>query len=136
MYMLGIVKVVQQGSADAGCPATGDLAKKKIYPALFALYVEGHLPEDFCIFGYARSKMSDAEFRTYIAGSLSCRLSDKDSCGGKFDAFLERCFYQPGQYAEEADFRALSDRMAELEQVCFLNDYSRMPGIGLLQTPS
>ena len=44
----------------------GDLAKKKIYPALFALYVEGHLPDDFSVFGYARSKMSDEEFRKYI----------------------------------------------------------------------
>ena len=44
----------------------GDLAKKKIYPALFALYVEGHLPDDFSVFGYARSKMSDDEFRKYI----------------------------------------------------------------------
>ena len=102
----------------------GDLAKKKIYPALFALYVEGHLPEDFAIFGYARSKMSDEEFRSYIASSLSCRLSDKDSCGGKFDTFLERCFYQPGQYASEDDFRALSDRMSELEKVPVSNTVS------------
>ena len=36
--------------------ASGDLAKKKIYPALFALYYEGHIKEDFVIFGYARSR--------------------------------------------------------------------------------
>ena len=49
----------------------GDLAKKKIYPALFALYVEGHLPGDFSVFGYARSKMSDEEFRKYIRCSCA-----------------------------------------------------------------
>jgi hypothetical protein len=33
--------------------ASGDLAKKKIFPALFALYYEGCLPKHFSIFGYA-----------------------------------------------------------------------------------
>ncbi|CAL8463105.1 g2639 [Coccomyxa elongata] len=96
--------------------ASGDLAKKKIYPALFALYVEGHLPEYFSIFGYARSKMSDEEFREYIGGSLTCRLSDGENCGDKFDKFLERCFYQPGQYASEDDFKTLSGRLTEVEK--------------------
>ncbi len=46
--------------------AAGDLAKKKIYPALFALYYENMLPKNFSIFGFARSKMDDAKFRDYI----------------------------------------------------------------------
>ena len=53
--------------------ASGDLARKKIYPALFALYVEGMLPEYFTIYGYARSKMSNEEFREYIGMNLTCR---------------------------------------------------------------
>lgn len=51
------------------------------------------------------------------SSSLSCRLSDKDSCGGKFELFLERCFYQPGQYASEEDFGALSERLSQVEKV-------------------
>jgi glucose-6-phosphate 1-dehydrogenase len=85
--------------------------------------VEGHLPEYFSIFGYARSKMSDEEFREYIGGSLTCRLSDDDgeNCGDKFDKFLERCFYQPGQYASEDDFEALAERLGEVETVSMLS---------------
>ena len=97
------------------CPA-GDLARKKIYPSLFALYYEGHLPEHFHIYGYARSKMSDTEFREYISGSLTCRLSAKEECGGKMDLFLQRCLYHAGQYAEKSDFAALSERMAGTEK--------------------
>lgn len=96
--------------------ASGDLAKKKIYPALFALYVEGHMPEHFSIWGFARSKMSQEEFREYIGTSLSCRLSDKGNCENKFEAFLERCFYHPGQYSNRDDFKNLSDKMAEQEK--------------------
>lgn len=97
--------------------ASGDLAKKKIYPALFALYVEGHLPEYFTIWGFARSKMTNEEFREYIGQSLSCRLTDKGSCEGKFESFLERCYYHPGQYNNRDDFAALSEAMTEPEQV-------------------
>ena len=56
--------------------ASGDLAKKKILPSLFALYYENMLPKNFAVYGYARSKMTDDEFRELIAGSLTCRLSD------------------------------------------------------------
>ena len=97
-------------------PHAGDLARKKIYPALFALYVEDMLPENFSVYGYARSKMSDEEFRDYIGGSLTCRVTDEDSCGDKYDTFLERCYYQPGQYSDESDFKALSDRMTGTEK--------------------
>ncbi|CAK0785009.1 glucose-6-phosphate 1-dehydrogenase [Coccomyxa viridis] len=96
--------------------ASGDLARKKIYPALFALYVEDMLPENFSVYGYARSKMSDEEFRDYIGGSLTCRVTDEDSCGDKYDTFLERCYYQPGQYSDESDFKALSERMTGTEK--------------------
>jgi glucose-6-phosphate 1-dehydrogenase len=95
--------------------ASGDLAKKKIFPALFALYYEKMLPQNFRIYGYARSKMCDDAFRDLIAGSLTCRLNDASDCGKKMDEFLARCFYQPGQYASEDDFKALDARLAESE---------------------
>ncbi|MBA0586348.1 hypothetical protein Gorai_017091 [Gossypium raimondii] len=53
--------------------ASGDLAKKKIFPALFALYYEDCLPKHFTIYGYARSKMTDAELRN-MGGRVSNRL--------------------------------------------------------------
>ncbi len=43
--------------------ASGDLAKKKTYPALFALFSNDFLPPNVRIYGYARSEMNDAKFR-------------------------------------------------------------------------
>lgn len=88
--------------------ASGDLAKKKIFPALFALYYEGCLPEvyketsfrsddslyclnvvsadhlifllslqHFTIYGYARSKMTDAELRDMVSKTLTCRIDKR-----------------------------------------------------------
>jgi glucose-6-phosphate 1-dehydrogenase len=57
--------------------ASGDLAKKKIFPALFALYYEDCLPKHFSIFGYARSKMTDAELRDMVSRTLTCRIDKR-----------------------------------------------------------
>jgi glucose-6-phosphate 1-dehydrogenase len=54
--------------------ASGDLAKKKIFPALFALFYQGMLPRHFTVFGYARTSMTNDEFRDSICESLTCRL--------------------------------------------------------------
>jgi glucose-6-phosphate 1-dehydrogenase len=47
--------------------ASGDLAKKKTYPSLFSLYGLGLLPEHFTIYGFARSKLHDDDFRKTIS---------------------------------------------------------------------
>ena len=96
--------------------ASGDLARKKIYPALFALFYDGHLPPTFSVWGYARSSMTDAEFRESISRSLTCRVAAGASCGDAMEAFLGRCFYQPGQYGSTTDFAALDARATEAEK--------------------
>ena len=105
--------------------SAGDLAKKKIFPSLFALYHDGMLPKDFSIYGYARSKMSESEFRQSIEGNLPCRLADGAKCGETMTEFLNNCYYQQGQYASTEDFAALSERMQTIEKVCELCSCSK-----------
>lgn len=95
--------------------ASGDLAKKKIFPALFALFYEDCLPQNFTIFGYARTKMSDEELREMISRTLTCRIDKRENCGDKMEEFLERCFYQSGQYNSEEDFAELDLKLKQKE---------------------
>ncbi|CDP13375.1 unnamed protein product [Coffea canephora] len=95
--------------------ASGDLAKKKIFPALFALYYEGCLPEHFTVFGYARSKMTDAELRTMVSKTLTCRIDKRENCGEKMEEFLNRCFYHCGQYDSQEHFGELDKKLKEQE---------------------
>lgn len=101
--------------------ASGDLAKKKIFPALFALYYEGCLPEHFTIFGYARSKMTDAELRNMVSKTLTCRIDKRENCGEKMEQFLERCFYHSGQYDSQENFAELDKKLKEHETGRFSN---------------
>ncbi|KAI9095372.1 hypothetical protein K1719_026406 [Acacia pycnantha] len=95
--------------------ASGDLAKKKIFPALFALYYEDCLPENFIIFGYARTKMTSEELRNTISKTLTCRIDKRENCEDKMDQFLNRCFYHSGQYNSEDHFAELNCNLKEKE---------------------
>jgi glucose-6-phosphate 1-dehydrogenase len=50
--------------------ATGDLAKRKIYPALYNLFVDGKLPDSFSLIGLGRRDWSDEFFQTSVEQSL------------------------------------------------------------------
>ncbi|CDY65677.1 BnaCnng48180D [Brassica napus] len=95
--------------------ASGDLAKKKIFPALFALFYEGCLPQDFSVFGYARTKLTHEELRVMISRTLTCRIDQRENCVDKMDQFLKRCFYHSGQYNSEDDFAELNTKLKEKE---------------------
>ena len=49
---------------------TGDLAARKILPALYHLFLKGRLPEDARILGVARSDFSDDAFRKHLVEHL------------------------------------------------------------------
>lgn len=94
--------------------ASGDLCKRKLIPALFALYSQDLLPEEFTLFGFARSEMDDAGFRERITEFIECRYVEGDkTCGDKMALFLKRCRYFSGNYDSPSDFRLLE---AELDQ--------------------
>uniref|UniRef100_A0A7S0REG9 Glucose-6-phosphate 1-dehydrogenase n=1 Tax=Pyramimonas obovata TaxID=1411642 RepID=A0A7S0REG9_9CHLO len=97
--------------------ASGDLAKKKIFPALFALYMEDSLPPNFAIYGYARTKMTNDEFRDLIALTLTCRIPTEQAshCSEKMDYFMSRCHYQAGNYDNRDDFVKLDNLMGQYE---------------------
>ncbi|MBL7077025.1 MAG: glucose-6-phosphate dehydrogenase [Kiritimatiellae bacterium] len=96
--------------------ASGDLAKRKIFPALFALYCQGFLPAELTITGFARSEMSHEEFRARITEYLTCRYTpgEKD-CAEKMEAFLDRCHYVSGQYGSTDAFLDLFMHLQQYE---------------------
>ncbi len=96
--------------------ASGDLARRKTYPALFALYCQGYLPEQFHIFGFARSAFSEADFRTRIAENLTCRYSPEGQCDLHIGEFLNRCHYISGSYDSADSFLDLFVAMQRAEK--------------------
>ena len=50
--------------------ATGDLTARKLFPALYNLYLHGAFPESFAIIGAARAESTDDRFRERMNKAL------------------------------------------------------------------
>ena len=101
--------------------ASGDLAQKKLLPALFSLYAQKLLPEDFRIFGFARTPLTDAAFRERTAEHLTCRYTpDAHECAQTMEKFLARCHYSSGDYGDTDAYLDLATALnAELGELNF-----------------
>src|ERR671914_2267222 len=74
--------------------ATGDLAHRKLLPALYNLAHEGALPERFELIGVARREKGDEEFRDKARASI-VKHSRREPDGEVLDGLLEHVQYVP-----------------------------------------
>ncbi|KAI3650266.1 hypothetical protein MP228_004853 [Amoeboaphelidium protococcarum] len=93
--------------------ASGDLAKKKTYPALFKLYKNHYLPQKFLIIGYARSKLDIEDFRTRVTEKIKTSSDEDKALLKKFRSALE---YHHGGYDESKSFKDLQKRIEQFEK--------------------
>jgi glucose-6-phosphate 1-dehydrogenase len=83
--------------------ASGDLAKLKIFPAIYELLEQGRLPTNFWIVGYARTTMTRKEFQNVVSESVQKRFGAQVK-KSIVDTLLSHVHYFPGAYTELADF--------------------------------
>lgn len=67
--------------------ASGDLAKRKIYPALYNLYIEGKMPNSLSVVGLGRRPYTQEDFHNIIKESLES-FSRRDVDESNLDEFL------------------------------------------------
>eukprot|EP01029_Cantina_marsupialis_P023859 TRINITY_DN60145_c0_g1_i1.p1 TRINITY_DN60145_c0_g1~~TRINITY_DN60145_c0_g1_i1.p1 ORF type:complete len:517 (-),score=132.91 TRINITY_DN60145_c0_g1_i1:119-1597(-) len=90
--------------------ASGDLAKKKTFPALYQLHKIGFL-NNANVIGYARRDYSTESFREYMFKILSALDDDTSSV----DSFVEKLYYKSGLYDDSEKFDALDEFCKEIE---------------------
>src|SRR3954466_6944780 len=93
--------------------ASGDLAKRKLMPAIYNLAHEGALPERFNLIGCARSEWSDDEYRE-VAKEAIQKFSRRKPAGTVLDSLLSRVRYVPGTFDDPKLFAKLGE-IAEQE---------------------
>jgi glucose-6-phosphate 1-dehydrogenase len=94
--------------------ATGDLAQKKLIPALFDLYIKGHMPEKYRIVGFSRKSLSDEDYRGFMKESLKARGHDHTS--KEVDVFLGHGFYRKGDIDNMDTYKELSVYLSESDR--------------------
>uniref|UniRef100_A0A667WLS8 Glucose-6-phosphate 1-dehydrogenase n=1 Tax=Myripristis murdjan TaxID=586833 RepID=A0A667WLS8_9TELE len=87
--------------------ASGDLAKKKIYPTLWWLFRDGLLPEQTYFVGFARSNLTVDAIR---AACMPYLKSEAD----RLSTFFSRNSYVSGVYADESSFANLHKELLSL----------------------
>ncbi|HSD77979.1 MAG TPA: glucose-6-phosphate dehydrogenase [Solirubrobacteraceae bacterium] len=87
--------------------ATGDLAKRKLLPAIYNLAHEGALPERFQLIGISRSDMPHGDFRGMAVDAIR-QFSRRPPDDEVLQALLGDVKYLPGTFDDDAVF----DRLA------------------------
>lgn len=96
--------------------ATGDLARRKLLPALYSLYMDKLMPPSFAVIGVARSHQDDSQFRAELRKSITA-FSRHELCDGPdWETFCSKFHYCAADANQPSDFETLGRRVAELEQ--------------------
>lgn len=90
--------------------ASGDLASKKTFPALFGLFNQNLLPQKIRIVGYARSDLTREKFVSKLTSHLP-----KDASQSKIDDFVDNSVYVRGKYDVDEDFAHLNSVLEGIE---------------------
>jgi glucose-6-phosphate 1-dehydrogenase len=94
---------------------TGDLARKKLMPAIYDLANRGLLPPGFSLVGFARRDWADEDFAqvTHDAVKEHARTPFRDTV---WDQLSEGVRFVPGEFTDDAAFDKLAECVADLDQ--------------------
>lgn len=92
--------------------ATGDLAKRKLYPSLFSLFEKGLLSERFAIVGVARRLNGDEEYRNWVRDSVVTFGERSD----RLEEFVSHFYYQSHDVSDSASYIQLKELVDKLDK--------------------
>ncbi|RRH91742.1 glucose-6-phosphate dehydrogenase [Variovorax beijingensis] len=92
---------------------TGDLAWRKLMPALFQAFRHGSLPKDGRIIGVARDDLSDDQYRELIQSRFNAVEGAKRPSAEEFEKFASLLHYLRMDLSKPADYARLSDLLKQ-----------------------
>jgi glucose-6-phosphate 1-dehydrogenase len=95
--------------------ASGDLAKRKVVPAMYDLANHQALGPRYAILGYARTPMTDESFRGALGEAAKTMSEVGPIDPAKWNDFASNLNYQAGEYGNAEDYAKLVKRLQELE---------------------
>jgi len=96
--------------------ASGDLARRKLIPALYRLVQERLLPAEFAVIGLGRTPMSDEEFREKMKAAVVEFSESKSVDEEVWRSFAAGLQFLPSNIDRPECYAELSKRLAEVER--------------------
>ncbi|XP_073994627.1 glucose-6-phosphate 1-dehydrogenase Zw isoform X1 [Rhodnius prolixus] len=93
--------------------ASGDLAKKKIYPTIWWLFRDGLLPKNVVFVGYARSNLTKDQLQLRCEPYMKVTPEQQRL----YDQFWSANVYVAGSYTSKSDFDVLNEKIKNNEPV-------------------
>ncbi len=90
---------------------TGDLAARKLLPALYELHLQDHLHPESRIIGYARSDLTDAELRSRLEEEVRQHARSFDAAA--WEQLAGRISYCRGGYGDPDGYGRLKEKLAD-----------------------
>ncbi|MBS1639096.1 MAG: glucose-6-phosphate dehydrogenase [Bacteroidetes bacterium] len=72
---------------------SGDLNNRKLTPALYNLFIDEYLPQQFAVVGLGRTKYSNEEFREKLYNGIKQFSRRQDNGNGEWKSFSEKIQY-------------------------------------------
>jgi glucose-6-phosphate 1-dehydrogenase len=95
--------------------ATGDLARRKLLPALYNLDGERLLPEGFAVIGRGREPLTTDAYRDRVMGDLQ-KFGTMGANRGHCEWLESRLTYLAGQFDDPATYAGLRDTLASVRR--------------------
>jgi glucose-6-phosphate 1-dehydrogenase len=95
---------------------TGDLAWRKLIPALYNLYLDNWIPEKFMVIGIGRGKWADAQFKKHLHEGVDQFSRRGKSDPTKWNAFARYIKYHRGESNDPAVYAFLNKQIKALEK--------------------
>ena len=92
--------------------ATGDLASRKLYPALFRLFQKGFIRNHFAVIGTARREWTDEYFREVVVKSVQSLTEDVNQA----EEFASHFYYQAHNVTDTHHYVVLKELSEKLDQ--------------------
>jgi glucose-6-phosphate 1-dehydrogenase len=96
--------------------ATGDLAKRKIYPALYNLFVDRKLPPSFALIGLGRRELTDDSFRASVEQSIHTFSRREANNSALIEDFLRVFRYSVLDIGRKEDYKKLLQLIEQREE--------------------
>ena len=95
--------------------ASGDLARRKLIPALYHLQESGYLPENFAVIGFSRTPMSDEAYREAMRSALGETLKESNEQIAPDDRLVGKLHYHAGDADKLEAFQSLKQTIERVE---------------------
>ncbi len=106
---------------------TGDLARRKLVPALYELCREERLPQDFYIVGFARRPWKDEEMRSQLRQGVIEFARTRPVDEGVLSSLLNRAFYLRSTFEDSSGYRHLKAKLEGMKVQNYLYYLSTPP---------